>query len=373
MKTFSHTTFDQLLSRFCFNFKKVDIDYLYQCSGEDFPEEELSVKHLKTIDAKKQEEIEAIRKQRVIPALPTLYTVNNQIDFEVMESMMNRLAAQGIRTFLVEGTTGEASLHSHEEQVQAFQEAHKIRWKLEQRYPGEKFYLISGTGSNNTREQNHLTKKAFEHKADGVLLLPPYYLKTSPQGLLEHLWEGLNHGPSIIYSISGRTGMEISIKVLSELALHPNFIGVKECDGLAKCEALKNANIPYWTGNDDELIQSVEDQGAQGGISVVANLRPDIVGGIVGDIIDGKGADQATHRVQSMLSQLAFPPGHPNPQAIHTFEAMRQWTDRIIGFDVFRSPVYPLTKEQQIFFQEILKKGFGIRSEILNWVKVVMN
>ena len=272
-----------------------------------------------------------------IPALPAFYLENGEFDFDAYFAHMHRLAQEGIRTFLVEGTTGESSLHSHEEQNEIIRRAVEYSKNLEAEFK-QTFQIVAGTGSNSTSEQISLSENAMTNGAAANLLLPPYYLKATDENILQHFWESLNFGPGIVYSITGRTAQPISLEVIEELMAHPHFIGVKECDGNDRIEALakmfQGKRFKIWTGNDDSAAQNRIQHGAFGGISVTANVGA----GTMQEIFSGNGW-QTDKIIQSVRLALAlFPPGMPNPLAIHYLvAAMKYSTDKAVAG--FRAPV----------------------------------
>ena len=296
----------------------------------------------------------------VIPALPTLYTVEGEIDFQAMEWLMRMQYESGIRTFLIEGTTGESSLHTHLEQEQSIAQAVQIAGQI-----GNDITIVAGVGSNNTREQNSLARSAIESGAEALLLLPPYYHKGSPDDVIAHLWEGMNHGPSIIYSIQGRTGCEITPDMFGVLCQHPNFLGVKQCDGADSLSALQSLRDErqddwiIWSGNDPEVVTDLNAGQIDGVITVGGNIAPEPFLEVVCDRALGQSRE-----VQQIVSQVLFGDGAPpNPRGIHNWvEMLYLWqchrTQELgRGSDprVFRRPTSAFTLPQQLRFQNIIE------------------
>lgn len=138
--------------------------------------------------------------------------------------------------------------------------------------------VIAGTGSNETAHAVELSKKAEALGADGLLQVTPYYNKTTQKGLIEHFSAIANAVsiPIILYNVPGRTGMNISIPVLKELAKLDNVVAIKEASGNMSYTAKIAAEVPelyIYSGNDD-MIVPVMSLGGKGVISVLANVAP---------------------------------------------------------------------------------------------------
>lgn len=285
----------------------------------------------------------------VIPALPTLYLENGAINLTALEEMIKNHSSKGIKAVLVAGTTGEATFMNESEQVSYIKEAVKIAKKYEVK-------VVAGTGSNSTVEQGELTEGAFKHGADASLLLAPYFIKSSPQGILKHLWEGLNKGPGIIYSVSGRTAVQIPLEVIKLLSGHPNFLGVKECDWYDRIRKLANWDIKVWSGNDDTVPNDVHSCGAFGILTVTGAIDPQIVQTIVE--WNPTRADIIRHLT---VSSILFPPDHPNPAGVHNASEMIRRENQDVNYPaVFRDVVGPFTEKRQIWMREsLMKLGIG--------------
>ena len=138
--------------------------------------------------------------------------------------------------------------------------------------------VIAGTGSNETAHAIELSKKAEELGADGLLQVTPYYNKTTQKGLIAHfgaIADAVNI-PIILYNVPSRTGVNISIPVLKELAKRDNIVAIKEASGNISYTAQVAAEVPelyIYSGNDD-MIVPVMSLGGKGVISVLANVMP---------------------------------------------------------------------------------------------------
>ena len=177
---------------------------------------------------------------------------------------------KGTDAIIICGTTGEASTMPDSEHLAAIEYTVK---KAAGRIP-----IIAGTGSNETAHAVALSKKAEELGADGLLQVTPYYNKASSKGLIAHftaIAESVSI-PIILYNVPSRTGVNISIPVLKELAKIPNIVAIKEASGNISYTAKVAAEVPelyIYSGNDD-MIVPVLSLGGKGVISVLANVMP---------------------------------------------------------------------------------------------------
>ena len=169
------------------------------------------------------------------------------------------------------GTTGEASTLTDEEHVEC------IRFAVER--TSGRVPVIAGTGSNDTAYAVQLSKAAESVGANGLLLVTPYYNKTTQKGLIGHfaaVADSVNI-PIILYNIPGRTGMSIDVSTVKELSHHPNIAAVKEASGnisyAAKLISECGSHIDVYSGNDD-MIVPIMSLGGKGVISVLSHVIP---------------------------------------------------------------------------------------------------
>ena len=204
-------------------------------------------------------------------AIITPFNEDNSINFECFGEIIENQIANGTDAIVVCGTTGEASTMADEEHIEC------IRFcveKVNKRVP-----VIAGTGSNDTAYAIELSKEAEKVGADGLLLVTPYYNKTTQRGLIAHftaIADAVNI-PIILYNIPGRTGMAIDIATAKTLAKHKNIVGIKEASGnisyTAKLIAECGEELDVYSGNDD-MIVPVMSLGGKGVISVLSNVAP---------------------------------------------------------------------------------------------------
>jgi 4-hydroxy-tetrahydrodipicolinate synthase len=139
--------------------------------------------------------------------------------------------------------------------------------------------VIAGTGSNNTAAAINMSKWAEQIGVDGLLVITPYYNKTTQKGLAEHFKAIANSvtSPIIIYNVPSRTGLNITPTTLLKLCEMQNIVAVKEASGdisqIARIKLLCGDRLDIYSGNDDQVIPILS-LGAIGVISVIANVIP---------------------------------------------------------------------------------------------------
>ena len=183
------------------------------------------------------------------------------------------------------GTTGESSTLSDDEHREV------IRFAIEQ--TAGRVPVIAGTGSNDTKYAIELSQAAGEMGADGLLLVTPYYNKTSQRGLVAHfgmIAESVKT-PMILYSVQSRTGVNIAPETALELSKYENIVAIKEASGnisqVAKIRALCGDNLDVYSGNDDQIVPLLS-LGGKGVISVLSNVAPEVAHNICQFYFDGK-------------------------------------------------------------------------------------
>ena len=198
-------------------------------------------------------------------------TENQEINYEVLEELIEFQIANGTDSIIIAGTTGEASTLTDEEQLDL------IRFTVEKvngRVP-----VIGGAGSNDTRHGVGLTRAVEATGVDAILSVTPYYNKTSQKGLIEHYKAIANSVkvPIVLYNVPGRTGQNITPESLVELAKIDNIVSLKDATGNFG-QAVDNLRLlgdrlDIYSGNDDTIIPLMS-LGAKGVISVLANIAP---------------------------------------------------------------------------------------------------
>ncbi|MBE7035273.1 MAG: 4-hydroxy-tetrahydrodipicolinate synthase [Ruminococcaceae bacterium] len=193
------------------------------------------------------------------------------VDFDALGKLIDFQIEHKTDAIIICGTTGEASTMPDAEHIET------IRYTVER--TAGRVPVIAGTGSNDTAHGVQLAKKAQQAGADGLLLVTPYYNKTTQRGLIQH-YSAIAAGvdlPIILYNVPSRTGLGIDVQTVKTLSANEQFIGVKDATGNISYTAQLAAACPdvdIYSGNDD-MILPVMSLGGKGVISVLANVMPE--------------------------------------------------------------------------------------------------
>lgn len=204
-------------------------------------------------------------------AIITPMNADGSINYDELGRLIDWQIEQGTDAIVICGTTGEASTMTDEEHLEA------IRFAVER--TAKRVPVIAGTGSNDTAYAVSLSKEAEGVGADALLLVTPYYNKTTQRGLIAHFTavaDAVNI-PIVLYNIPGRTGIGIEVSTVKELAKHRNIVAIKEASGNisygAKLIAECGDDIDVYSGNDDQIVPLMS-LGAKGVISVLSHVIP---------------------------------------------------------------------------------------------------
>lgn len=204
-------------------------------------------------------------------AIITPMHADGSIDYEEMGRIIDDQIENGIDAIVVCGTTGESPTMTDEEHTACIRYAVK---KTAGRVP-----VIAGTGSNDTKYAIWLSRQAQADGADALLLVTPYYNKTSQAGLIAHytaIADAVDL-PCILYNVPSRTGCNLTAASLAQLAKHPNINAVKEASGnisqVAEIAAACGEELNIYSGNDDQIVPLLA-LGGKGVISVLSNVAP---------------------------------------------------------------------------------------------------
>ncbi|MEA4827580.1 MAG: 4-hydroxy-tetrahydrodipicolinate synthase [Clostridium sp.] len=213
---------------------------------------------------------------------------NGEVDFKKLEELLNWHVESGTDAIIICGTTGEASTMTETEKKETIKFTVDV---INKRIP-----VIAGTGSNNTAASISMSKWAESIGVDGLLVITPYYNKTTQKGIYEH-FKAINDSvnvPIIIYNVPGRTGLNITPKTLLRLCELKNLVAIKEASGnlsqVAEMKALCRDRLDIYSGNDDQIVPILS-LGGIGVISVVANLYPKETHNICELYMNGKNAE----------------------------------------------------------------------------------
>lgn len=193
------------------------------------------------------------------------------VNLKEFAKLLEEQIEQGVDAIIVCGTTGESATMTEEERLQTIECAVKTS---KGRVP-----IIAGTGSNNTKAVIEMNKKVEKLGVDGVLIVTPYYNKTTQKGLIEHYKTIAQNTtlPIILYNVPSRTGVNILPQTCLELSKIENIVAIKEASGnisqIAEIASLCRDNLNIYSGNDDQIIPILS-LGGKGVISVLSNIKP---------------------------------------------------------------------------------------------------
>lgn len=233
------------------------------------------------------------------------------VDFNKLRELIEWHIENKTDAIIVCGTTGEASTMSTNEKKETIKFVIDI---VNKRIP-----VIAGTGTNNTQASIEMSKYAEEVGADGLLVINPYYNKTSSKGLIAHFKAIANSvkTPIIVYNVPSRTGMNIPPSALAELCELDNIAAVKEASGdmsqIIKIKSLCKDKLDIYSGNDDQIVP-VMAMGGIGVISVLANVIPKDVHNICEYYLNGNVKDALDLQLKTLpLTNALFVETNPIP------------------------------------------------------------
>ena len=268
------------------------------------------------------------------------------INWEAFGRLIDWQLENSTDALIVCGTTGESPTLSTEEKVSLFRFAVE---RVNGRVP-----VIAGTGSNDTKKAVELSKEAKQAGADGLLLVTPYYNKTSQRGLAAH-YNAIADAvdlPQIVYHIPSRTGVTIAPKTFRELSKHPNIVAVKEASGnfaaIAQTRYLCGDDLDFYSGEDGQIVPLLS-LGGIGVISVLSHVAPKAVHYICSLFFEGKVQESAALQLAYMdLIQALFLDVNPIPVK----EAVN-----LMGFEAgpCRMPLCPMSGEDRAVLVAALK------------------
>ena len=264
--------------------------------------------------------------------------LEGKVNYPMMEQLLRRQIEAGITAVVVAGTTGESPTLSDDEKIELFR-----RCKA---YVGDACKIIAGSGTNSTEHAVALSIAAEEAGVDALLVVSPYYNKSTPDGLFAH-YLSIAHAvrlPIILYNVPSRTGDDIPVSVYQRLSRVPNIVGVKEASSditkIARIRLACGEDFTIWSGNDDQIVPVIS-LGGSGVISVLSNIFPEETNALCLAALAGDYETAAKLQLKFLsLIDLLFCEVNPIPVK----EAMRY-----IGYDCgsCRLPLSKLTKEHQ--------------------------
>lgn len=271
---------------------------------------------------------------------------DNGVNFKELERLIENQISNNIDSIIVCGTTGEAETMTEEEKLKTIECAVKVANK---RIP-----IIAGTGSNNTKEVIAMNKKVEKLGVDGVLVVTPYYNKTTQLGLIMHYSEIAKNTrlPIILYNVPSRTGLNIMPETAYELSKIENIVAIKEASGdisqVAKISSLCGENLNIYSGNDDQILP-VLSLGGIGVISVISNVKPKYMHDLCYSYFN-KDIERARIMQLNALNAINALFSEVNP--IPVKKALN-----ICGYDFGkpRLPLVPMSEEKALVLEKCLK------------------
>lgn len=221
-------------------------------------------------------------------ALVTPFLDDTSIDFTTFEKLVNRQVERGVHFLVPCGTTGESVTMAFDEQLEVI--------RATKNAAAGRVPVMAGVGGNNTAEVARRLRAVEALGVDAILSVTPYYNRPSQQGLFEHYKQlaGSTSLPLVVYSVAGRTGVNVEPETLLRLAEIPNIAGVKEASGnisqIARICAALPADFAVYSG-DDAMTIPVIALGGRGIISVASNEIPAAMAKLARLALDGKLAE----------------------------------------------------------------------------------
>ena len=283
-------------------------------------------------------------------AMVTPLDDDKKINEEAYRNLIDFLIDGGVEGILAAGTTGESATMTHEEHQKV------IDIMVDQ--ADGRAVTIAGAGSNATAEAMDLVKYAEDAGADAALVITPYYNKPQQSGLYDHfkLLNDSNNIPIIAYNVPSRTGIDLSVDSIIDIAKLDNIIAIKEANpDLNKLATVFNEiekqdikDFTVLSGNDSLTLPMIA-QGARGVISVAANIMPNKTSTMVRKALEGNYDEARTLSNELFdLMDVMFIEASPAPAK----RALNLMGKNAGGL---RMPLKEMSKENDVILQEILK------------------
>jgi 4-hydroxy-tetrahydrodipicolinate synthase len=245
-------------------------------------------------------------------ALVTPFRKNGSLDEEALKRLVQRQIEGGIDFLVPCGTTGESPTLTREEHLAV------VRISIELAKP-RRVPVLAGAGGNNTQEVIELARACQELGADGILSVTPYYNKPTQEGLYQHYHAiaAAIQIPVVVYSVQGRTGVNVEPATLARLAGIRGIIGVKEASGNISQQAAVVHQVPrefLVLSGDDAITLPLIALGGKGLISVASNIIPAQMTALVHAALDGDFAKARELQRQWLpLMEVNFIESNPIP------------------------------------------------------------
>ncbi|ERJ13693.1 4-hydroxy-tetrahydrodipicolinate synthase protein [Haloplasma contractile SSD-17B] len=202
-------------------------------------------------------------------AMVTPFNEQDQLDLNVLKTLIDYLLKNNTTSLLLSGTTGEAPTLSEDEKILLFKKSIE--------YVDKKVPIIANVGTNSTKKTIHFMKKLEDLDLDGYLVVVPYYNRPDQEGIYEHFKHIAKETkrPIIIYNIPKRTGVDLELDTIIKLSKIKNIKGIKESSG--DVNKLKDIidktqdDFLVYTGDDHQILDAFK-LGADGVVSVASHI-----------------------------------------------------------------------------------------------------
>src|SRR5437868_10761188 len=287
-------------------------------------------------------------------ALVTPFRTDGSLDEAALRRLVRRQIDAGVDFLVPCGTTGESPTLTHEEHLRVVEMTIELA--------KGKVPVLGGAGGYNTAEVVALSQELARLGADGILSVTPYYNRPTQEGLFQH-YRAIAEAvplPIILYSVQGRTGVNIEPATVKRLAEIENIVGIKEASGnVSQMAAILNA-VPEGfivVSGDDAITLSLIALGGRGVISVVSNEIPAEMSQLTRLALRGDfGGARAIHRRYHPLMEINFVESNPIPVKAALAE---------MGLleAVWRLPLVPPKAENRARIRAVLESLGLVRSE----------
>ena len=274
----------------------------------------------------------------MIPAMPTPFDEQGNIDFDAYKALIDHLVDGGVHCLLAGGSTGEYSLMTIEERKSVIKAAVD--------YSAGRVPVMAGTSAYRTEDTLELTKYAEEVGADCALVITPYYMKTSDEGLVDYfktIAAQSNIG-IVIYHYPSATGVELSPEFIAELSKVDGIVGVKNtADQEHTCKVIgltsDQEDFAVLTGYEHLILPTLA-VGGDGATGIIPNLIPKEIVKIYDLFVNEKDIDGAIQLNQKLIPLYDYVEAEPSPGPV------KAGLD-IIGLKggTVRAPLVPASEE----------------------------
>lgn len=279
-------------------------------------------------------------------AIVTPFTEDG-VNFEEFGKLIENQIENNVDAIIVCGTTGESATMTEQEKKET------IKYAIDK--VAKRTKVVVGTGSNNTKLAIEMSKFAEQAGADALLVVTPYYNKTTQKGLVMHYTAIANEVklPIIMYSVPSRTGVNILPETCKELSKIENIVAIKEASGnisqVAKIASLCGDNLAIYSGNDDQIIP-VLSLGGKGVISVLSNIMPKYTNEMCYKYFEGNTCEAAKMQLEVIdLCDALFSEVNPIPA---------KYALNLMGYNFGkpRMPLIELSDANKEILKNVMKK-----------------